>query len=133
MRQKPFPNSDAKMNELPIEAPGVHLYQLLCGRDIAVDSASEPLFGVAAQMANFVYLVGCAETKQALLVDPAWDVHGAVDAADRLGYRVVGAVYTHQHFDHTGGPLPRAMTRGKDVCVQGIAELLERIRSHMWN
>jgi len=43
---------------LPPSCDGlVQVHQLLCGRDIAVDLSRNPMFGVAAQMANFVYLV----------------------------------------------------------------------------
>ena len=39
--------------------------QLLSGRDFATDDS------MAAQMANFVYLIGDRETRDAVIVDPA--------------------------------------------------------------
>ena len=40
--------------------------QLLSGRDFATDDS------MAAQMANFVYLIGDRETRDAVVVDPAY-------------------------------------------------------------
>jgi glyoxylase-like metal-dependent hydrolase (beta-lactamase superfamily II) len=68
-------------------------------------------------MQNFVYLVGDEETREALVVDPAWDVDGIVACAQADGYRIAGALVTHWHPDHVGGPL-----MGHDV--QGLARLL---------
>jgi hypothetical protein len=33
------------------------------------------------EMANFAYIVGSLETRQALLVDPAWNIDGLLDLA----------------------------------------------------
>jgi len=54
-------------------------------------------------MQNFVYLVGDREKKEALLVDPAWDVKAALDQAAKDGFLVKGALITHTHFDHVNG------------------------------
>ena len=42
-------------------------------------------------MANFVYLIGSLSTREALVVDPAWDVDGLLDAAEADGMKVVAA------------------------------------------
>ena len=47
-------------------------------------------------MANFVYLLGPAGSKETALVDPAWNV-------DADGRRIVAALVTHWHPDHTNG------------------------------
>merc|ERR1712136_195888 len=39
----------------------------------------------------------------AVTVDAAWSVPRIRRYADKLGVRVVGALYTHGHFDHVGG------------------------------
>ena len=57
------------------------------------------------QMANFAYLVGSLSTREALIVDPAWDVAGLVDAAAQDDMNVVGALATHYHQDHVGGEI----------------------------
>jgi len=80
---------------------GDRLYfrQLLAGRDFAT---SNP---VAAQMVNFCYLIGDRETHECVVVDPAWDVAGLVDAARADDMEIVGALATHYHPDHVGGDL----------------------------
>jgi glyoxylase-like metal-dependent hydrolase (beta-lactamase superfamily II) len=70
------------------------------------------------QMANFAYLVGSRSARQALLVDPAWDVEGLVDAAASDGMEVVGALVTHYHQDHVGGEI-------FGHAIEGLARLLE--------
>jgi glyoxylase-like metal-dependent hydrolase (beta-lactamase superfamily II) len=57
------------------------------------------------QMANLVYLVGSHSTREALIVDPAWEVDSILDAAEADGMDVVGALITHYHQDHVGGSI----------------------------
>ena len=66
-----------------------------------------------------MYLIGDPQKRQALIVDPAWDVASLLDLASADGYRVTGALVTHYHPDHIGGDLFGAQ-------VQGLAKLLER-------
>ena len=51
-------------------------------------------------MANFVYLLGSAGSRDAVVVDAAWDIAAIVEAAKRDGRRIVGALVTHWHPDH---------------------------------
>jgi glyoxylase-like metal-dependent hydrolase (beta-lactamase superfamily II) len=76
---------------------GVFLKQLLAGRDFAHADR------FAGQMANFVYVIGDDETRECLVVDPAWDVSGILDEIDRQELRLSGALVTHYHPDHAGG------------------------------
>ncbi len=87
--------------------------QLLAGRHVAQGHPA------AGQMANFMYLIGNPETREALVVDPAWNVGDLVDTAESDGYSVVGALVTHYHPDHVGGDL-------WGLEVEGLAALLER-------
>jgi len=57
------------------------------------------------QMANLAYLLGSRATREALIVDPAWDVDQLLDIADEDDMEVVGALVTHYHQDHVGGEL----------------------------
>ena len=82
------------------------------GREIADPSGGNPLFGMAQQMANFVYLVADAATKQAAVVDACWDCAGVAKIAEGLGLTITGALYTHKHFDHGGGAVPERMATG---------------------
>ena len=52
-------------------------------------------------MDNFVYLAGDAAAGECFVIDPAWDAAAILEAARRLGLRVVGAALTHGHFDHS--------------------------------
>ncbi len=91
----------------------VYFKQLLCGSDVA---ASDPS---AAQMANFIYLIGDRETKECLVVDPAWDVDGLLDILERDGMKLTGALVTHYHPDHVGGHI-----FGMDIT--GLPQLMAR-------
>ena len=49
------------------------------------------------------YLVADPETKEAAVIDPAWDGHLILAEARRRGWRIGHLWYTHAHFDHIGG------------------------------
>ena len=49
------------------------------------------------------YLVADSETKDAAVIDPAWDGHLILEAAQQRGWRIAHLWYTHAHFDHIGG------------------------------
>lgn len=89
-----------------------YVRQLRAGRDFAVGDAA------AGQMANFVYLVGDRVKRECVVVDPAWDVRGILDAAKGDGMKVTGALVTHYHPDHIGGSLFGNMH------VEGLTTLL---------
>jgi glyoxylase-like metal-dependent hydrolase (beta-lactamase superfamily II) len=54
-------------------------------------------------MANFCYIVGCAETRKALVIDPGADVERILSAARDEGVVIESIVNTHGHSDHTAG------------------------------
>lgn len=93
-------------------ASELYFRQLLAGRQVAV---VDP---VAGQMANFMYLLGDPESRQALIVDPAWDVGSLLEIARNDDYSISGALISHYHPDHVGGDL-------WGVQVEGVARLLE--------
>jgi len=49
------------------------------------------------------YLVADSETKEAAVIDPAWDGQIILEAARQRGWRIAHLWYTHAHFDHIGG------------------------------
>lgn len=49
------------------------------------------------------YLVADSETKEAVVIDPSWDGHVILNAAQERGWRIGHLWYTHAHFDHIGG------------------------------
>lgn len=76
---------------------GLYLKQLFAGRDFAQSD------NIATGMANLIYLIGDDETRECVIVDPAWDVESILDLIDREEMKLVGALATHYHPDHVGG------------------------------
>ncbi len=54
-------------------------------------------------MDNFCYLVGCAETRQAMVIDPGGDIDKILSAARSESLTIKIIVNTHGHGDHTAG------------------------------
>ena len=76
----------------------LYFRQWLAGRDFATMDPS------AAQMVNFVYAIGDTRTREAVLVDPAWDIQGLLDLLAADDMRLVGVLATHYHPDHGNRP-----------------------------
>jgi hydroxyacylglutathione hydrolase len=70
-------------------------------------------------MQNFVYVLADNQTREAVIVDPAWEIDRLVEVLEADDLQVKAALITHFHPDHLGGNL-----FGQHV--QGAAELLER-------
>jgi glyoxylase-like metal-dependent hydrolase (beta-lactamase superfamily II) len=70
-------------------------------------------------MQNFVYLIGDPETRDCVVVDPAWEIDAILDTVAADGMELRGALVTHTHQDHVGGHL-----FGYDI--PGVEELLEK-------
>ena len=66
---------------------------------------------------NFVYLIGDPETRDCVVVDPAWEIDAILEQIQADGMRLSGVLVTHTHQDHVGGHL-----FGHDI--PGIEELL---------
>lgn len=49
------------------------------------------------------YLLACATTGQAAVIDPAWDGRAILDQATAQGWAIGHILLTHAHFDHVGG------------------------------
>ena len=94
---------------------GDRLYfrQLLSGQDFAT---SDP---IARQMVNFAYLIGDRETREAVVVDPAYAVDDLLDILEADDMRLTGVLATHFHADHVGGNM-------MGYSIEGVAALLER-------
>ncbi len=54
-------------------------------------------------MMNFIYLIGCAQTREAAVVDPAWDVPAIIKTAQDLNLEIKHILVTHGHPDHING------------------------------
>jgi len=70
-------------------------------------------------MQNFVYLVADPVTREAAVIDAAWDIDEIVRAIEGDDLTLKAALITHFHPDHLGGNL-------MGHHIQGAAELLER-------
>jgi glyoxylase-like metal-dependent hydrolase (beta-lactamase superfamily II) len=92
----------------------LYFRQLLSGRDFA---QKDP---IARQMLNFAYLIGDRETKDAVVVDPAYAAGDLVDALDADDMHLSGVLVTHHHPDHVGGTM-------MGFQLKGLAELLEHV------
>jgi glyoxylase-like metal-dependent hydrolase (beta-lactamase superfamily II) len=92
----------------------LYFRQLLSGRDFAV---GDP---VATQMVNFAYLIGDRETREAVIVDPAYAVGDLLEVLAGDDMRLVGVLATHHHPDHVGGEM-------MGFSLPGLADLLGRV------
>jgi glyoxylase-like metal-dependent hydrolase (beta-lactamase superfamily II) len=89
----------------------LYIKQLLAGRDFATENS------FARQMANFVYLIGDDQQRVCMVVDPAWDIPGIIEFAEKEDMRLIGALVTHYHPDHIGGDI-------FGHSITGLAELI---------
>ena len=92
----------------------LYFRQLLGGRDFG---RSNP---AAAQMQNFVYLIGDRDTRECMIVDPAWAVQDLVNVAAEDGMTVTGALATHYHPDHVGGTMFGFTVEGAAALVGSV-------------
>lgn len=76
-------------------------------------------------MQNFAYLIGDPETREALVIDAAWDIPALVNVAQQDGYTISKALVTHYHQDHLGGEF-------SGHHIQGAAELLEQVKAKVY-
>ena len=51
---------------------------------------------------NYMYLLACPETREAVAIDPL-DHASALQCANKLGWSIRGVINTHEHHDHIGG------------------------------
>jgi len=70
---------------------------------------------------NFNYLIACAETGEALAIDPL-DHEKCLAGAKREGWDITQILNTHEHRDHTGGNLPLAQKTGAKVLAHKNAK-----------
>lgn len=76
-------------------------------------------------MQNFTYLIGDTTSREALVVDAAWDIPAIVRIAEQDGYTINKALLTHYHQDHLGGDF-------QGYKIPGAAELLEQVKAKVY-
>ena len=91
----------------------LYFRQLLSGTDFAAQDQ------MAQQMVNFVYLICDTQTRECIIVDPAYAVHEIAEIVEADDMKLVGALGTHYHPDHVGGKM-------MGWNIEGISSLLER-------
>ena len=91
----------------------LYFRQLLSGTDFAAQDQ------MAQQMVNFVYLIGDTQTRECIIVDPAYAVHEIAEIVEADDMKLIGALGTHYHPDHVGGKM-------MGWNIEGISSLLER-------
>ncbi len=88
----------------------LYFRQLLAGRDFG---SGDP---TAAMMQNYVYVIGDRDTRECVIVDPAWAVQDLLDVVAEDDMTVTGVLATHYHPDHVGGSM-------MGFNVEGVARL----------
>jgi glyoxylase-like metal-dependent hydrolase (beta-lactamase superfamily II) len=73
-------------------------------------------------MHNYVYLVGSTETREAAVVDAAWDIDEILRIAAQDEIKITHALVTHTHPDHVGGGFA-----GMEIA--GATELLDKCKA----
>ncbi|MDP6478271.1 MAG: MBL fold metallo-hydrolase [Nitrospinaceae bacterium] len=96
-----------------VEENPLFFKQLLSGVDVGKSDSS------AQQMANFIYLIGDKNTRECVIVDPAWDIDGILKVIEGEEMTLKGSLVTHYHPDHVGGSI-------FGMNIKGLAELMEK-------
>jgi hydroxyacylglutathione hydrolase len=66
---------------------------------------------------NFCEILWCPETKEAAVVDPAWEVDTLLKEAKRLDVRITKILVTHTHNDHIDGVEEMVQATGATVVI----------------
>ncbi len=75
---------------------------------------------------NFCELLLCPTTREAAVVDPAWEVDRLLREAQRLGLKITKALITHGHHDHVEGIAELVAHTGAGIVVN--AREVDRVR-----
>jgi hydroxyacylglutathione hydrolase len=79
-------------------------------------------------MQNFTYVVEDEETRQAIVIDPSWDLEKITDIIQRNNLSVKYIVNTHYHFDHTIGNEAMAKQTGAKIIQYATSEIKHDIK-----
>ena len=99
-------NNESKSDRL-------YFRQLLSGRDFAESNQ------LATQMVNFVYLIGDRQTRECVIVDPAYAISDLLEIIQEDEMNLTGVLVTHYHPDHVGGSM-------SGMSIEGVSTLLTK-------
>ena len=71
-------------------------------------------------MDNFCYIIGCEDTRQAMVIDPGSDAERILSAADKEDLKIVNIVNTHGHGDHTAGNARLKSLTGAEIIIHAL-------------
>ncbi len=76
-------------------------------------------------MAVLSYLLGCPESKEAVIIDPAAEEEALVNKAEQRGFEIKAIINTHGHADHiSGNQRVKELTGAPIIIGHGDAEYL---------
>jgi glyoxylase-like metal-dependent hydrolase (beta-lactamase superfamily II) len=86
--------------------------------DLADLPAAPQVFQIeVGLLQNFCEILHCPDTREAAVVDPAWEVDRLLREAARLQVRITRILVTHTHNDHIEGVEELARETGAEVLV----------------
>jgi glyoxylase-like metal-dependent hydrolase (beta-lactamase superfamily II) len=71
-------------------------------------------------MDNFSYLIGCEQTRQAMVIDPGANVKRILSEARKQGLSIESIVNTHGHGDHTAGSARLKLLTGARIIIHAL-------------
>jgi hydroxyacylglutathione hydrolase len=71
-------------------------------------------------MDNFCYIIGCENTRRALVIDPGPDVERIVSEVEKENLEIVTIVNTHGHGDHTAGNAKLKARTGAQIIIHEL-------------
>jgi glyoxylase-like metal-dependent hydrolase (beta-lactamase superfamily II) len=74
----------------------------------------------SGSMDNFCYLVGCEQTRKAVVIDPGANVKRILSEAEKLGLNIEYIVNTHGHGDHTAGSAKLKFLTGARIVIHAL-------------
>lgn len=70
------------------------------------------------------YFVASRQSRDAVVVDPAYDIAPYLELAEERGYRIRLVIDTHLHADHLSGNRALAARTGAELCLHESADVL---------
>eukprot|EP00943_MAST-04B_sp_MAST-4B-sp1_P006788 g6788.t1 len=127
------PNLDEEVVEEACLSDGIFFKQMMAGVDFAnplkaKNTFEQQSFRFAAQMKNYVYLIGDLATGECVVVDGAWDVKGIKRYAKKHGCYIRHFVATHYHYDHIGGSVEHEPFKSRNIRLPGLREFVLGIK-----